>query len=1040
MKPKLEKNIFIKRIIQNTAFLDQKKLKKSKIIKNTINNNFNSIKSKKCYIKPLPIFIISNLYKNNPFNIDLHDKNIPNFIYIKANNTERQQYFNIKKRIENKIKEKEIKDENKSERAKSYEINPFERILKKRKYFKDRYEIIKTEFNIGNLNTYGNNLTLNRGKYISNTNYIRYKFNTVNIMDEKNKMKNKSSKSTDIIKLCKVLNNLYNNGYDENNKGAFTKREDSNGGIINLNKLSIETQKRKNKYMINIKKIIIIQKWWKERLHKNYLKIRIILIQATFRGYIFRKNFLQLLYKLQKFSKCEYLNKIIFIQKFWKNYLTNNNQIRMSFSFTNNEDNNSNNKDIIYIENNNSSLKKELKQENNFLNYIIIDKKFTNHCFISKKYYFKYSSIISKINLIQKCFKDYLSIKQKNKNAINKYVQNIYQKKNLNNIKLKSRNKKIKTNSNIKQNNNYNFKSLIIVSPEKEFKEFVFHTPKKESTNKFKFEYNVIRDKEIKNIYNKQINDLCFISKKRKNKNLVKIIKFLQKYIRTKRRRKFFCFCLLKDINNICFIDKVYGNNIISNNLKCKIILLQINIRRFLKKNNNKQNSNLLNTKAVKNNKDILSLEKFHSTNEITGKKHEENSRNKNINLSEFSLKDKSNKDDENENFIISNNLNIFSFDLYNTKSENIDDDDYPTNIVEQDINNINKKINLSSKNMLINSEKNNSFRKLKLLFVSYITNKFAYFLTNIIKKLFLYNFIKLFMQKLNKNINQIVYYYICKKQEKKNEIIFFNTLKRHVKFNIKYDGNNEVKNLLIENIPKCFQISDDNITSLNIPFINSIQENKLINTQLFINNDEEMINYFNNFYIKEKGSFLLNNYNLKDILNKLNLKNRNIFTLTNYFDEIDELILNNKLCKNCLYFNEKCICNNNKNKSKLNYIKKKCNYIRMITKKMKENKENINDQFFNMFDEEDINLDEFNDENDFNFNRSFKNTHPIKIRSQRFNHLFTYHNEDSLNNQEYKFFDYLNEKCKNNNYNETCPLTHRNYLNSFRNKYNNFS
>ena len=335
---------------------------------------------------------------------------------------------------------------------------------------------------------------------------------------------------------------------------------------------------------------------------------------------------------------------------------------------------------------------------------------------------------------------------------------------------------------------------------------------------------------------------------------------------------------------------------------------------------------------------------------------------------------------------------------------------------------------------MLIKSEKNNAFRKLKLLFVSNITNKFAFFLTDIIKKLLLYNFIKLFLQKLNKSVNQYVYFYLFNKQNQKNEILFFNILKRHIKYNIQYSYDNEVRNLLIENLLKCFKNCDENITSVNIPYINPTQEKNIINTQLFINNDEAMINYFINFIIKEKGSFPLNNSHLKEILNKYKLKNRNIFTLTNYFDEIKNFIANNKLCKICLSFNEKCNCFNDKNTSKLNYIKKKCNYIRTIIGKKKENEENINDKFFNMYDEEDENLDEFKDDSDLIFNKTLNYSNAISVKYQKFNNIFTYHNENMFDVNEYKFFDYLNEKCKNNKYNETFPASDRSYLNSFRN------
>ena len=1034
MKQKIEKNIFIKRIIHNTKPLNSKKLTKSKIIQKTLNNDYNNSQSKKCYIKPHPIFIISNTYNHNPFNIDIIPKNDnKNFLYIKSNNTERHEYFNVKKIIENRLRQNSNNIKYSNIRSKSYEIPPFEHIIKIRKYKNDKYQKIKIEFSKDNLNSFDNERTFRNEKNEGNTNFFHYKFNTLNIMEGRNKMELKSSKSKDIVKLCKVLNTL-NKSY---NKGTFIKEQNSKGGIVNLSLDSLVKRKRKNKYTVNIEKISLIQKWWKKIIYKRYVNSRIILIQAIFRGYIFRKTFLKFLYKLQKYGKYEYLNKIIFIQRFWKNYLSNKNQINMSFSFTNNEDINANNNDndIIYIENTNSNRQKE----NNILNYIEKGKAFIKSSFIIKNYYPKYSSIFSKINLIQNCFRKYLSNKKKNNTDNFKNIQNIYQKKNLNIIKIKSRNIKI---DNIKNNNhNHFFKSLVIVSPEKEIQKFNFHTPKKEKHNKFKFDNEIIRNREMENICCKQLTGLCFVSKTRKNINLVQKIKILQEYIIKKRKKQNYCFTILKEGNIGYFIDKVYGNNIISNDLKYKIIFLQKNIKRFLKTdkfNNKKYNSYISNHKENKNNnKDILTSEKFQTTNYISNNKYEEKSPDKNIIISEFSPNE---DNEENENIIISNNITVFSFNFDNTKNENIeDDDDCTSNKAENKIDNIKKIINFSSKNKFIYPEKNNNaYKRLKSLFVSYITNKLAVFLTDIINKLLLYNFLKLSMQKIKKIINQYVYYFIFNKQKQKNEIVYFTVLKRHIKFNISYDNDNEIRNLLNKNIHKYFQIYDENgpsFQSIFIPYINLIQENNLINTQLFINDDEAMINYFINFYNKGKESFFLNKSFLKDILNKFKLINRNIFTITNYFDEIFELLSNNKLCKRCLCIVDKCICNKFINKkSKLNYIKKKCNYISMITRRKKEKYNDVNDEFFNICDENDNSLDEFNENDNFDLNRTLNDSHVINIGNKNLNNLLTYHNENSLINHEYKFFDYLNIKCKINKYNESLPMTQRSDLSSFRN------
>ena len=349
---------------------------------------------------------------------------------------------------------------------------------------------------------------------------------------------------------------------------------------------------------------------------------------------------------------------------------------------------------------------------------------------------------------------------------------------------------------------------------------------------------------------------------------------------------------------------------------------------------------------------------------------------------------------------------------------------------------NTNKTINFSSKNMLINTERYYSYKKLKNIFVANISNKFANFLMNILHKLYLYNFIKTLLQKINKSINQYAYFAIFDKKKEKNDIIFFTTLKRHIFYNIQIYNNNEIKKLLIENIPKSFQSYSDNLSLVYIPYINSFQEKNLINTQLFFDNDDNMVNYFNNFY--KNDFFQINHTLLKNILNKYKLNNNNIFTLTKFFDDIIELLKNNKLCIKCLCLNINCICKKNNNKSKsnnLNYIKKRCNYISKLYKKKieKEKEENINNEFFKMIDEEeaysyDDELDENN--NDKFLNKSLNHSYIINNRK---NNLLTYHNGNIQDNHEYKFFDYLNEKSKNNKYNETLPITYRENHNLFK-------
>ena len=385
----MEKNIFIKRIITNTKLPHSRILIKSNLVSN---NNIKRL----CYLKPHPIFIISNFINKNKFGINNNLKLDSNSIYLKTNNTDRNIYNfdNDNIIIDKKSNIKEKNEGNNIFRSKSYDIGPFEHITKIRKYFNNKFDKIKKEYHLDKLNEFNDdfksyNLTeryenINTfDKTIDNTNYnnkifskklqnknptnfFKYKSNTININinDHKNKMKIKSSKSTDIVNLCKILKSLYNY-----KKGTVIEEENSKGGIVSLSIASFENKKN----------------------------LSIIKIQKNFRGYYFRKNFIKYLYKLKKFSDYEYLKKIILIQRAWKKYLMIHNTVNMSFSFTNSEDNNK----IIINSNNNSN-----KKNSNLPNKIIL-----KPCFISKRYFSRVDLIISYIILIQKNIKKFLSTK-----------------------------------------------------------------------------------------------------------------------------------------------------------------------------------------------------------------------------------------------------------------------------------------------------------------------------------------------------------------------------------------------------------------------------------------------------------------------------------------------------------------------------------------------------------------------------------------------------------------------------------------------------
>ena len=210
----------------------------------------------------------------------------------------------------------------------------------------------------------------------------------------------------------------------------------------------------------------------------------------------------------------------------------------------------------------------------------------------------------------------------------------------------------------------------------------------------------------------------------------------------------------------------------------------------------------------------------------------------------------------------------------------------------ENNINNISSNTN-SNINLVKSFQKENekaiSLSNLRKKFISYITLKFSKFFILILAKLNLFNFIKILKQKISKSINQFVYYKILNKESYLNDyIFFFEAIKRHLKVNLNLEenNNNEIYFLLRENIPKYFKSDFD---KNYLPYINSFQEKNIINSQLFIYNDEKLVNYIIYFFEKEKkekiDEKIKNNFRkyIENDLKVHKLKNRNIFGLMKY-------------------------------------------------------------------------------------------------------------------------------------------------------------
>ena len=83
------------------------------------------------------------------------------------------------------------------------------------------------------------------------------------------------------------------------------------------------------------------------------------------------------------------------------------------------------------------------------------------------------------------------------------------------------------------------------------------------------------------------------------------------------------------------------------------------------------------------------------------------------------------------------------------------------------------------------------------------------------------------------------------------------------------------------------------------MPYINTFQENNIINAQLFLFNNEKLKNYIIYFFEKEKKEKIDNNKNnfikyLENDLKLHELKNRNIFGIMRYINSLEIYFENN--------------------------------------------------------------------------------------------------------------------------------------------------
>ena len=478
----------------------------------------------------------------------------------------------------------------------------------------------------------------------------------------------------------------------------------------------------------------------------------------------------------------------------------------------------------------------------------------------------------------------------------------------------------------------------------------------KKIIKKKKISFNSYKENNIKNEkksfnnnknYSLYLKSSIIIQKWWKNIKSFKILKYfvilIQKFIRGYLLRKKFKSNLnnnnsnfikkiikLNNSSNLYYISKNYYKNNMPN-----LILIQREIKKFLfklkiyKYNIHSKNSNLEYSLVIRKPKiNICFISKI-----INKTKKKISFINKKIKFIT-----------ENQNSKIIKKGKSYSKIILNTKSMNDLSNSFLSNISGKNCNLIHNNNNITIQT--IDSKESQDFFRCDNLKKNKINkNNIAFyyfqnlFTNNIFHKLYLillkmkYNYInisnflkaifnsimrykkRIFFQ--NMTFYDIKYYNAYKRKEN-----FFNVLIRHINV---YKKNNNIKNEIIKfienNLPEYLNIKFNKENEAILQHLSNEQEYKLINTQLFKNDDNGLINYITLFFKFEKNKNYINSIFIQNRLIKEPLKYRNIFTITRYIDSLDNKINNKKICM-------KCFCKKNEKNCKLNC---NCHYVQNI-------------------------------------------------------------------------------------------------------------
>ena len=680
----------------------------------------------------------NNKCRNKDINI-FHENSQPNSNYITIDvdmdNSNSNKYTNTSHSNNIYFNKKIIYNKNKESKYKNYKI-------------KYKGNIINNVIKNTNYIDDAHNINANKGNNLSKGKIIKFKYNGTEFFFHPTHNKNNKShnnihkKESDIVKKAKIIQNWWR-------KLITTK-------IMLLN--------HKFNFFINVIKNV------KKRNILKYLKIKvlflnkIIYIQKKWREYLInkRENISTINIKNDTYG-CDFSNK--------KNIFGDNFYINTSEFVNTNEDNNNSKA----INNNNYTLndlffgqsyKKKLFQANNNINKKTIMKKvLNNNCFYSK---IKYNNIINKIVLIQRETKKYLRcvlIYQLKKLYKNLYENN--KTKSFNSLKISEQQNHfyLKNKDNIYRNNLEisNNDWVFIKNVEKEKKE------KKEKMNDI---YDIIKNKNI-----------CLEGKSKKKNIALKIEKNNEIILKFEHNYK--CFQLSK--NNF---------EIIKNNNDCNYNKTKFDDKKTVVCNKNKFS---FISKKIKNilidNNILLTINSNKNENTINHQNGISKEYIKPLLSKKICLIDK---------ITFNNNpmKNIINIQKYYRKYKN-----YKT-IIKNPI-----KLSLKSDNTITKLYKDNS---LNINEISKIQRFYKYYFSKKVKYYF-------------KPINQILY--ITKKYIAKNKSHDLLNYKKNKKINIITQSENELdKNRIYFNNIDELSNEKENTQQININTNNNERNSTYIN------------------------------------------------------------------------------------------------------------------------------------------------------------------------------------------------------------------